>query len=293
MEALPGISAAHHGTIVPFADFGVLDRFCLDALRCEAMAWPKPGLVTPADPGSHLDMDIGTFLASIKALEGTFTQLAHAAVSGHDLPALQAIGRAAEQRMLMATGGINTHRGAIYNLGFLVVASVRRRIDPSLAGFTCGEVVARLWGPHIKASRGNAPESHGNYAYRRFAAGGARDEAGAGFPMVYRVGIPTLNRLLRAGQNRETALIGTLMALVERVDDTNLFWRGGEAGVIYAQDSARRFNAAGGVEQAGWVKQLVAMHREFVFRNLSPGGSADLAAATLVAYHLDRAGRMP
>lgn len=292
MEALLNIPAGYGGTTLPCDDIGMLDRVCLDALRCEAMAWPKPGLVTRVDPGSHLDMDIGTFLASIGALVGTFAQLARAAALGHELPALRAMGLAAEERMLAATGGINTHRGAIYNLGFLVVASVRRRMDPALGGLTCGDVVARLWGASIMASRNSAPDSHGNDAYRRFAAGGARAEAGAGFPLVYRIGMPTLHRLLGAGHSRETALIGTLLALVEHVDDTNLFWRGGEEGLMYAQDSARRFNAAGGVEQAGWLNQLVAMHREFVVRNLSPGGSADLAAATLVAHHLDRAGRI-
>ena len=35
---------------------------CLDA---EAETWPKPGLVSRVDPGSHADMDIATFRRSV------------------------------------------------------------------------------------------------------------------------------------------------------------------------------------------------------------------------------------
>lgn len=275
---------------VPYADHHSIDRLCLDALRREALAWPKPGLVTPLDAGSHRDMHIGTFLAGIAALEGTFARLASSAACGEDLPALQVIGREAEQRMLAATGGVNTHRGAIHNLGFLTVAAVLRRGDPALAGLTCGAVVAREWGERISASRTCSPDTNGNRVFRRFAVGGARGEAASGFPTVYRIGVPTLRRLLEAGHNHETALIGTLLALIEHLDDTNLLWRGGEAGLAFARESAGIFNANGGVGQPCWRELLVVMHREFVARNLSPGGSADLVAASWVVHHLDTDG---
>jgi len=43
----------------------------------------------------------------------------------------------------------------------------------------------------------------------------------------------------------------------------------------------------GGVAQPGWRDHLTVIHSSFVERNLSPGGSADLVAASWVAYHLD------
>ena len=273
---------------VPWAGGAVdPDGLCLAALYHEASAWPKPGLVTPRDCGSHDDMDIGTFLRSIDALQGTFARMARAAADGAAFPALQSIGVAAEARMLLATGGINTHRGAIFNLGLLVAAAALRAQRPALLGFSCGEVVAHVWGEEIGQARGNSPESHGNAVFQRYASGGARAEAMNGFPTVYRFGVPTLKYLLAAGHDRQTALIGTLMALIEHVEDSNLLWRGGEAGLRFAQAAARRFNRAGGVAQAGWRVALRAMHDDFVMRNLSPGGSADLVAAAWVACRLD------
>ena len=264
-----------------------LDRLCQDALRHEATAWPKPGLVTPVDSGSHSDMHIGTFLASIEALAGSFAMLALAGARSQPFAVLQAIGVEAERKMLRATGGINTHRGAIFNLGLLAAAAGRRQADSTLAGLSCGAVVARAWGPDIVSARRAAPASHGNNVFKRFAAGGARMEAATGFPTVYGIGLPALRRLLAAGHDRETAQIGTLLILMEHLPDTNLLWRGGEAGLGFVRQAAADFNRAGGVEAPGWRDRLLALHRAFVDRNLSPGGSADLMAASGAAHQLE------
>jgi len=268
-------------------DFHLLDQLCLNALRSEVLAWPKPGLVTPVDSGSHHDMNVGTFLKSITALEGTFAEMAMAAAFGEGFQAMMVAGRKAEARMQLATDGANTHRGAIFNLGLLTSASALRRCNPALTGISCGKVVEREWGEKIIAARSSSAATHGNQVYQRYAKSGARGEAAAGFPMVYRFGIPTLNRLLQDGHDDEQAIVGTLMALIEKVDDSNLLWRGGEDGLAFAQQSARNFNINGGVAQPGWRDQLSVIHRSFVERNLSPGGSADLVAASLVAYNLD------
>jgi triphosphoribosyl-dephospho-CoA synthase len=264
-----------------------LEHICLDALRFEAMAWPKPGLVTPVDSGSHRDMHIGTFLSSIEALQGSFAALARAGALGQSFADLQTLGVSAEQKMLRATCGVNTHRGAIFNLGLLVAAAARRQADKTLANLDCGTVVAGTWGCEIAASRRQSPASHGNIAFRQFAAGGAREEAAAGFPTVYHIGLPALRRHLAAGHNIETAQIGTLLVLMEYLTDTNLLWRKGAHGLAFVQASAATFNRAGGVDAPDWQHRLLALHREFVNRNLSPGGSADLLAASWTAHQIE------
>lgn len=272
---------------VSAADCFRLEHCCLEALRYEILAWPKPGLVSPVDSGSHRDMHMGTFFASIAALQGSFAELARAAASAPSFGVLQAIGRQTERKMLCATGGVNTHRGAIFNLGLLAAAAALRSSDRALAALTCGTVVARTWGSEILAARPRMPASHGEHVFRQYAAGGARTEAAAGFPTVYGIGLPTLRRLLQAGHDREAALIGTLLALMEHLPDTNVLWRGGESGLDLVRSSAAAFNRAGGVDAAGWQARLQALHRVFVARNLSPGGSADLVAATWATHRIE------
>jgi triphosphoribosyl-dephospho-CoA synthase len=112
-------------------------------------------------------------------------------------------------------------------------------------------------------------------------------EAASGFPSVYNIGLPSLRRHIQSGHNRETALIGSLMVLMEYLPDTNLLWRGGAEGLDFVRSSAAEFNRSGGVSTSGWQKRILAMHRSFISRNLSPGGSADLVAATWAVHQFE------
>ena len=86
-----GGSFAHHEFSLLYDDFNWLDQLCLEALTFEAMTWPKPGLVTPIDSGSHNDMDINSFIASIASLKGYFGRVAQGAASGFTLSELSLI----------------------------------------------------------------------------------------------------------------------------------------------------------------------------------------------------------
>ena len=93
------------------------------ALLTEALLTPKPGLVDAAGRHSHPDMNLALLTCSAKALRDPLQQCADAVRAmplGLELRAhIGAIGRAGECRMLAATGGVNTHRGALWALGLL------------------------------------------------------------------------------------------------------------------------------------------------------------------------------
>lgn len=252
------------------------------ALRLELDAYPKPGLVSRVDSGSHADMDAATFEASAAALEPHFTALARAGAVGAGMATLRRIGLDAEAAMREATGGVNTHRGAIFGLGLLVSAAgaLRAGTQPLRPGALGAHIRARhadgiLDGPELL----HAP---GARARRRHGVGGAPAEAAAGFPTLYRIGLPALRRAraLRPG-DANAARVGCCLALVAALEDTNLLHRGGEDGYHFARDAAARFDAAGGVAQDDWFAQAEALHRAFVARRLSPGGAADLLAMSL------------
>jgi triphosphoribosyl-dephospho-CoA synthase len=266
-----------------------IDEFCCQALKREADAWPKPGLVTPVDSGSHRDMNYASFIDSIASLRGYFSEIAEAGAHGASYPVLQRIALAAEARMLAATRGANTHRGAIFNLGLLAAAAGMRQATPAMAGWTCGRVVAHCWGSSILAARSDAPVSHGKRVWQQYGVGGAREEAAAGFPTVYGIGVPVLRSLLAKRADEEEALVGTLMAIMAALPDTNLLWRGGEAGLRDVRTAAFAFNAEGSVLHPAWRMRLEYLHRWMVHRNLSPGGSADLVAASWLVHCLEPA----
>ena len=260
---------------------GAIGDKAVSCLLSELETWPKPGLVSHVDNGSHDDMDADTFRKSASAIKPYFQHLADAAVGGCSMGRLRIIGRDAEEAMLAATSGVNTHRGAIFGLGLLCAAAGARAgglVDPTLP---LGGVVVRLWGGGILD--GPAPlHSHGSAARRRFHAGGARVEAARGFPSVYQVGLPALRSAGRAvPDDPEAARVEACFALIASVEDTNLLHRGGLEGLHFARRATGRFLDEGGVRRAGWRARAQTIHEDFVIRRLSPGGSADLLAMTL------------
>jgi triphosphoribosyl-dephospho-CoA synthase len=205
---------------------------------------------------------------------------------------LREIGVEAENAMMAATCGVNTHRGAIFGLGLICAAAGAVWSGTAGAGLqwranVLGATVRQRWGQAIM--RGPIPlHSHGTNVLRLFGAGGARAQAAAGFPHAIEVGLPALRlgRML-APDDPEAARVQSFFAILASIEDTNLLYRGGIDGLRYAQEAAAAFLGQGGVEQPNWREQAGAVHRAFVDRRLSPGGCADLLAITLLLDALE------
>jgi triphosphoribosyl-dephospho-CoA synthase len=269
-------------------DAAIVAARAVQCLLLELDTWPKPGLVSHVDAGSHGDMDADTFRRSASAIAPYFHALADAGARGCGMARLRTIGLDAEAAMLAATSGVNTHRGAIFGVGLLCAAAGAKangRVDRALS---LGAVVSRLWGREIL----EAPvlrHSHGGSVHHRYGAGGARMEAALGFPTVYEIGLPALRRAaLDVPDDPEGARAETCFALIAVVEDTNLLHRGGPSGLRFARRAAQRFLDEGGVRQPGWRARARSVHERFVARSLSPGGSADLLAMTLFVESCER-----
>lgn len=268
----------------PFADRRVdsarLGGLAIASLHAELACAPKPGLVTPFSSGSHADMDAATFLRSLFALRHYFTAIARAGAADAPFAQLRALGIGAEAAMLRATGGINTHRGAIFSLGLLVAAAARCRRQHSHAVPAAQVCLAvQHWASDFAAAPLDA-SSPGQRARLRHGVPGVREQAAAGYPVLRGLAIPTLRHALHQGLPRDAALCQTLMQLVAQIEDLNLLHRGGADGLAWAQQQARRFVEGGGAFADGWQARLQRIDEGFVARRLSPGGSADLLACS-------------
>ncbi|MEE3624449.1 triphosphoribosyl-dephospho-CoA synthase MdcB [Nitrospirillum sp. BR 11752] len=249
------------------------------ALVLEVETWPKPGLVSHIDTGAHRDMNADLLRLSAWTLEPFFVALAEAGAADAGMDRLRQIGLAAERAMRQATGGVNTHRGAIFGLGLLSAAAGLATARPWQGSL--GALIAQRWGTEITATP-QETDSHGGVVARRYRVGGAREEAAAGMPCVYDIARPALAEGRRlAPLDEEAARVHACMALIAAVDDSNLLYRGGAEGLAFARDAARGFLREGGVGHPRWRWQAKAVHQDFVARNLSPGGCADLLAMAL------------
>jgi triphosphoribosyl-dephospho-CoA synthase len=198
---------------------------------------------------------------------------------------LGAIGRNAERAMLMATGGSNSHKGAIWILGLLLsAAAMGDEGDRTASGIAAtARAIASF------ADRA-APRlvSHGDIVAKRYGASGARGEAVQGFPHVIDVALPTLRRRRSQGATEVTARLDTLLSIMSCLEDTCLLYRGGIAALTTAMEGALAVERDGGVETESGRQQLQLLDRRLVDLGVSPGGSADILAATLFLDAVER-----
>jgi triphosphoribosyl-dephospho-CoA synthase len=264
-----------------------IGRLAIRALLSELALHPKPGLVSPVDNGAHDDMNLTTFVRSLLALRGYFAAIAAAGAREAPFGELQRLGIAAERRMLAATGGINTYRGAIFCLGFLAAAAGWRQARGlDLRGENLSKSILHLWGEDVAAAGREAPDSHGARAIRNYGVRGARDELLAGLPTLLKTAVPALREALQQTGCAERAAVQCLFAIMAELQDTNLLHRGGPEGLAFVQNAARRFIAAGGVQARDWRQRALDLHGDCVALHLSPGGAADCLAAAWFVHGL-------
>ncbi|HHP5014161.1 triphosphoribosyl-dephospho-CoA synthase [Klebsiella pneumoniae] len=187
------------------------------------------------------------------------------------------LGREGEAQMMLATGGVNTHRGAIWALGLLVSAVAM------LGGEGQSQAIADAAAALARLPDGFAPKSFskGLRASRRWQVPGAREEAQCGFPHITRLALPQLQHSRARGASEPQAQLDALMAIMTSLSDTCVLSRAGMAGLQAMQQGACEVLAAGGCASFAGRAALARLDAIMLALNASPGGAADLLAATL------------
>lgn len=268
-------------------------RLAQQALLYEVAVTPKPGLVDRENNGSHQDMDFFTFQRSALALGPYFARCLEIGRETGDLSPeetfarLRFPGKQAEGEMLAATGGVNTHKGAIFSLGLVCGALGRLEkqqwSEPQRILDTCAHMTRDLLSQDFGALKPGPGETVGQQLFLRYGITGVRGQAASGFPEVRDIGLPKLEEGLQEGLPINDAACAALMALIAGTVDTNMIHRGG----LEAQQAAAKAAAeALAKDPFPGREALEDWNRRFVEGNLSPGGCADLLAMTLMLHFL-------
>ena len=262
------------------------------ALLYEACTTPKPGLVDCANCGSHRDMDLFTFLTSSSALFPYFRQAAALGMEYAHLPPnetfshLRTAGQRAERAMFQATGGVNTHKGAIFSLGCVCAAagrlwtvdgarpSAEKLLSDSAA--ICRDAVEG----DLASITPETARTAGQRLYLSSGLRGIRGELSDGLPSVAQIGLPSLHAARNKGYTLEEAGCITLLQLIAHVQDSNLVARGGPDGQHWAAQQCQALLPSPS------RTQITELDQAMIHKNLSPGGCADLLAITYFLYFL-------
>lgn len=265
------------------------------ALLEEVRATPKPGLVDLRDSGAHRDMDHRTFARSAAAVAPWLGEMFGAGLSWKGplpslFPVLRALGREAERAMLCATGGVNTHKGAIFTLGLLCGAAgyaygTGKRCEPLRVLELSREMAGETLEAELLELTRRPPATHGEALFVRGGRRGIRGEAAAGFPALRETALPAL---WEGNQpDRERQCLYALLKLMTRVEDTTVLSRTGGEGLFWMRARAAAFLTRWPVLTDGAMDALGGLNGEFIRRNVSPGGCADLLSAGLLLLKLN------
>ena len=257
-------------TTVPY----LVSRLATDALRQELDTTPKPGLVDCADSGAHSDMDYATMSRSIQAIHPYFTQLALAGFS-KTLPqadALRQLGLEAEKAMLAATGGVNTHKGALFSMGLTIVAATHLLFNQKSINATDLQTTITQLALRFEQPSG----THGHQVLAQNKVNGALASAQNGYQLLFSHWLPYYSGLNSDPQR----LHKTLLLIMSMLDDTNVAYRKGADEMKHVKDEARTL-----LDDFSLAK-LSQMNSDFTARNISPGGCADMLSLTFFVHSL-------
>ena len=283
------------------ADAAAAASYATRALLDEVCTTPKPGLVDCHNTGSHQDMDLFTFTASTASLTSYWqecfrlgqetTEEAPASVFSR----LRPLGQAAERRMFAATGGINTHKGAVFTLGTVCCAAGRlwrpeipapapeaiaaecARLSSAAMQKDFQEILASSADPGLTGPEAAASATVGSRLYQAKGLTGARGELSDGLPDVLQTSLPVFEEGLASGLSRNNSGAAALLHLIATMTDTNMIARGGQDSAREARDMALQLIQKEPFPPAASIE---ALDDAFIARHLSPGGCADLLAVT-------------
>lgn len=269
------------------ADF--VSNAAYHALLYEANVTPKPGLVDMSNTGAHEDMTLSMLAKSAEAVSPYIGQCARIGFETKNASfesafrALQKTGLEAEEAMKQATGGVNTHKGAIYCFSLLAGAYGRNLyaeiLSPDVLCQTASLLSKEASGSSLE-SASRSPVTHGDIAFQKAHLSGARGEALSGYPSILNIALPALEYACQKGFSENDAGVYALLHLISKVDDTCIYSRGGAEGLMLSKSLASDALQGNFMEKAGQIDSV------FIKKRLSPGGCADLLAAAIFIQKL-------
>lgn len=292
-----------------------------NALLREVYITPKPGLVDLNDCGAHTDMDVHTFECSAEAITPFLLQMyeeglsfsmdggsGSSAAEGSSgvLPEKESfsnlflrvreIGKEAERAMFAATKNVNTHKGIIFSMGLLLTAM---GVDATGAGeradlpyedricFLAADIAGSVLKEELSELRladacSNKKPSHGERVFATYGIDGVRGEAISGFPCLREVALPRYRSSRESNLSENDRALDTLLAIMSKLSDTNLLSRGGIDALNFVQSRAAGIINSFEPGSSAWRHEIEIFNAECIEKNISPGGSADILALTLL-----------
>ncbi|NRY63170.1 triphosphoribosyl-dephospho-CoA synthase CitG [Clostridium beijerinckii] len=263
-----------------------ISSLAVQAMIYEVSCYPSPGLVSPVSCGAHKDMDFFTFIDSTAVLSKYLTLFIQEGFSNKSYKgifnSIRKIGTTAEQDMFVKTKGINTHKGMLFLMG-ISCAAVGKTIHENKSFKYIQSIIKEMTSGIVEKElmqlKDTDAHSHGEKLFLKYKTDGVRGEVERGIPTVFQFSLDFYKENSELSINDR--LIQTLIGIMQNCNDSTIIHRHSVEVLEEVKETAREIIAIGGMKTAKGREKINNLSTEFIKRNISPGGSADLLGVTV------------
>ncbi|MDI6600565.1 MAG: triphosphoribosyl-dephospho-CoA synthase [Thermoanaerobacteraceae bacterium] len=266
-----------------------IGELALRSMLYEVASYPSPGLVSPFSSGAHMDMDFFTFLRSSSALAfpiALCAEIGSKTDTEHIFSEIREIGLKAEKRMYEVTSGVNTQKGLLFLEGIISSAAGNAlssgiSLNPMVISETVSKICKGLIKIDFDCLDNKKMFTRGEILYLKHGMTGIRGEVEKGLPAVINYGLPSLYEARMKGLDENDCMVHVLISIMRVAEDTNIAGRFSMEVLEEVRSLACEAIDRGGMLTEEGRCMIYQLDEEFKRRGISPGGSADLMAATL------------
>lgn len=267
----------------------IISSFAVQAMFYEVSCYPSPGLVSPISCGAHRDMNYYTFIDSISVLSKYLALFAEEGYSDRSYKDIfknvRTIGVKAEKDMFLKTKGINTHKGMLFLIG-VACAAVGKAIYEKRCfkdiQYIIKEMTSGIVENELLVLKDNIKLTHGERLFLKYKNEGVRGEVEKGIPTVFQFSLDFYKQALDLDDNAR--LVNTLIGIMQICNDSTIIHRHNPKVLEEVQNKAKYIISLGGMRTENGKEKINDLCQEFIEKNISPGGSADLLGVTVFLF---------
>lgn len=270
-----------------------ISSFAIQAMLYEVICYPSPGLVSPVSNGAHKDMNYFTFIESTSVLSKYFALFVHEGYNKKNCKDIfsnvRIIGMEAEKDMFTKTKGVNTHKGMLFLIG-IACAAVGKAVFEN-KGFSevqniIKQMTEGLLDRELLSLKDSPNLSHGEKLYIKYKNEGVRGEVERGIPTVFNYSLEMYKQ--NSDLNENDRLVHTLIGIMGICNDSTIIYRHNPEVLQEVKEKAANIMKFGGMKTTCGREKINELCQEFIEKNISPGGSADLLAVTVFLYLVEK-----
>lgn len=266
-----------------------ISQLALKAMISEVSTFPSFGLVSPVSSGSHKDMNYYTFLTSSMTITPYLKEMAKISYTykspQYIFDAIRNIGLECEEKMLESTNNVNTHKGMIFLMGICISATMKAIYENK--SFHDIKEIIKVMAEDILDDFKNLEVkeklTHGEKLYLEYGFTGIRGQVKDGLSVVFDNIIKEYEYTTLYGNNLYTQILIHLMSVVE---DSTVVYRQDIQTLRKVQSDAKDLLKIGGVNTIEGRDRIKKLEIEYIQKNISPGGCADLLAISILLLEI-------